>query len=188
MTNKTVTVSNSTVSNMHYTTYQDERGGEALMVNWKAMGMANTLVLRDKNETIAISTDSAGYAEKAGKQIISVKAPVRPTFVDFNTIDLGDKNMQFSLPTYHSKSYGVSCVNHNHPSVTVVQDVADSVLRERVQAFAKKHPELVEKIAESGAAVAHYNGKEVGMNTVLQTPAHFEACPASGEVVKKWTR
>lgn len=79
---------------------------------------------------------------------------------------------------YYFRSNVPAKVNCGSDSVAKSDDVVDAVSRERVQAFAKQHPELALKVGQSGVEFMQLGGKPVTMEQALNSPANFQACPA----------
>lgn len=77
-------------------------------------------------------------------------------------------------------------------SVRATNNVVDDVTRERIQSFAKDHPELAAKLRASQAQITTIQGTPVTLAQVENTSSQFRACPEAqrqnGMVVEKLTR
>ena len=127
------------------------------------------------------------------------------TFSDANeTIELRDPHTYTAQPRAHAtrrdgesveiinryglwNNFGVACTsNTGRREVKVTADVADSIIRERVQGFAARHPELAAQLGTMNLSIGKFNGYDATVAELFAAPrVPHNPAVAAGNPTKK---
>jgi hypothetical protein len=166
--NTPVTETHTRDANGHAVTKFEDNTGASITVRGRHHGFVS-VTLKDANRITTSSSDSNGFSGSTLYTVPQLGVPQQITQLESAK---GNSGLSFLAGRIFNGE--VSC---GKETTSVSNEIIDAVTRERLQAFAKDHPALAEKLKKTQEKITVIGGVPATMEQVENTPASHKACP-----------